>query len=70
MILGVVGVRYYRCEEEVCQGDIVVVTAPTKRKPAVGKVVEVRTSMEVTIPDDIKKAKPIIRKLLPDVMPV
>lgn len=69
-ILGVVGVRYYRCDDDVCLGDIVVVPAPTKRKPAVGKVVEVRTSMEVTIPDDIKKAKPIIRKLLPDVMPV
>lgn len=69
-ILGVVGVRYYRCDDDVCLGDIVVVPAPTKRKPAVGKVVEVRTSMKVTIPDDIKKAKPIIRKLLPDVMPV
>lgn len=69
-IHGVVGVRYYRCDDDVCLGDIVVVPAPTKRKPAVGKVVEVRTSMKVTIPDDIKKAKPIIRKLLPDVMPV
>lgn len=67
---GVVGRRYYLCDDVICVGDCVVVPAPTKRKPAVGKVVEVRTSMKVALPDEIKKAKPIIRKVLPDEMPV
>lgn len=39
---GMVRTRYYRCGDEICEGDTVVVPTPMKHTMAIGRVVEVR----------------------------
>lgn len=59
-ILGVVGVRYYRCDDDVCLGDIVVVPTPAKRQNLDGQVVEIRRCKVTAIPKELQKAKNVM----------
>lgn len=59
-ILGVVGVRYYRCDDDVCLGDIVVVPTPAKEQNLDGQVVEIRRCKVTAIPKELQKAKDVL----------
>lgn len=59
-ILGVVGVRYYRCDGDVCLGDIVVVPTPAKKQNLDGQVVEIRRCKVTAIPKELQKAKNVM----------
>ena len=59
-ILGVVGVRYYRCDDDVCLGDIVVVPTPAKKQNLDGQVVEIRRCKVTAIPKELQKAKDVM----------
>lgn len=59
-ILGVVGVRYYRCDDDVCLGDIVVVPTPAKKQNLDGQVVEIRRCKVTAIPKELQKAKNVM----------
>ena len=59
-ILGVVGVRYYRCDDDVCLGDIVVVPTPAKKQNLDGHVVEIRRCKVTAIPKELQKAKDVL----------
>lgn len=59
-ILGVVGVRYYRCDDDVCLGDIVVVPTPAKKQNLDGQVVEIRRCKVTAIPKELQKAKDVL----------
>lgn len=59
-ILGVVGVRYYRCDDDVCLGDIVVVSTPAKKQNLDGQVVEIRRCKVTAIPKELQKAKDVL----------
>lgn len=59
-ILGVVGVRYYRCDDDVCLGDIVVVPTPAKKQNLDGQVVEIRRCKGTAIPKELQKAKDVL----------
>lgn len=59
-ILGVVGVRYYRCDDEVCLNDSVVVPTPVKKQNLGGRVVEIRHCKATAIPKELQKAKDVL----------
>lgn len=59
-ILGVIGVRYYRCDDDVCLGDIVVVPTPAKKQNLDGQVVEIRRCKVTAIPKELQKAKDVL----------
>ena len=59
-ILGVVGVRYYRCDDEVCLGDVVIVPTPAKKQNLAGQVVELRRCKATAIPKELQKAKDVL----------
>lgn len=59
-ILGVVGVRYYRCDDEVCLNDSVVVPTPVKKQNLAGRVVEIRHCKLTSIPKELQKAKEVL----------
>lgn len=59
-ILGVVGVRYYRCDDEVCLGDVVIVPTPAKKQNLAGQVVELRRCKATVIPKELQKAKDVL----------
>ncbi len=55
-ILGVVGVRYYRCDDDVCLGDVVIVPTPAKKQNLAGQVVELRRCKATAIPKELQKS--------------
>lgn len=57
---GVVGTRYYRCGDEICEGDTVVVPTPMKHTMAIGRVVEIRHYPKDQVPKDMKQAQEIL----------
>jgi hypothetical protein len=57
---GVVGTRYYRCGDEICEGDTVVVPTPMKHTMAIGRVVEIRHYPKDLIPKDMTRAQEIL----------
>lgn len=57
---GVVGTRYYRCGDEICEGDTVVVPTPMKQTMAIGRVVEIRHYPKDQIPKDMTRAQEIL----------
>lgn len=59
-IPGVVGVRYYRCDDEVCLNDGVVVPTPVKKQNLAGQVVELRRCKATAIPKELQKAKDVL----------
>lgn len=59
-IPGVVGVRYYRCDDEVCLGDVVIVPTPAKKQNLAGRVVEIRHCKVTSIPKELQKAKDVL----------
>lgn len=59
-ILGVVGVRYYRCDDDVCLNDVVVVPTPAKKQNLTGQVVELRRCKVTTIPKELQKARDVM----------
>lgn len=59
-ILGVVGVRYYRCDDDVCLNDVVVVPTPAKKQNLDGHVVEIRRCKVTAIPKELQKAKDVL----------
>lgn len=59
-IPGVVGVRYYRCDDEVCLNDSVVVPTPVKKQNLGGRVVEIRHCKATAIPKELQKAKDVL----------
>lgn len=59
-ILGVVGVRYYRCDDDVCLGDVVIVPTPAKKQNLAGQVVELRRCKATAIPKELQKAKDVL----------
>lgn len=59
-ILGVVGVRYYRCDDDVCLNDVVVVPTPAKKQNLDGQVVEIRRCKVTAIPKELQKAKDVL----------
>lgn len=59
-IPGVVGVRYYRCDDEVCLNDGVVVPTPVKKQNLGGRVVEIRHCKATAIPKELQKAKDVL----------
>lgn len=54
---GVVRTRYYRCGDEICEGDTVVVPTPMKHTLAIGRVVEIRHYLKDQIPKDMAQAQ-------------
>lgn len=59
-ILGVVGVRYYRCDDDVCLGDVVIVPTPAKKQNLAGQVIELRRCKATAIPKELQKAKDVL----------
>lgn len=59
-ILGVVGVRYYRCDDDVCLGDVVIVPTPAKKQNLAGQVIELRHCKATAIPKELQKAKDVL----------
>ena len=57
---GVVRTRYYRCGDEICEGDTVVVPTPMKHTLAIGRVVEIRHYLKDQIPKDMAQAQEIL----------
>lgn len=57
---GVVRTRYYRCGDEICEGDTVVVPTPMKHTPAIGRVVEIRYCPKDQIPKEMAQAQEIL----------
>ena len=57
---GTVGTRYYRCGDEICEGDTVVVPTPMKHTLAIGRVVEIRHYLKDQIPKDMAQAQEIL----------
>lgn len=57
---GAVGTRYYRCGDEICEGDTVVVPTPMKRTMAIGRVIEIRYYPKDQIPKDLARAQEIL----------
>lgn len=56
---GVVGTRYYRCGDEICESDTVVVPTPMKHTMAIGRVVEIRHYPKDQIPKELARAQEI-----------
>ena len=59
-ILGVVGVRYYRCDDDVRLNDVVIVLTPAKKQNLAGQVVELRRCKATAIPKELQKAKDVL----------
>lgn len=57
---GVVRTRYYRCGDEICEGDTVVVPTPMKHTMAIGRVVEIRHYSKNQIPKDLVRTQEIL----------
>lgn len=57
---GVVRTRYYRCGDEICEGDTVVVPTLMKYTMAIGRVVEVRHYPKDQIPKEMAQAQEIL----------
>ena len=57
---GVVRTRYYRCGDEICQDDTVVVPTPMKHTMAIGRVVEVRHYPKDQVPKDMARTQEIL----------
>ena len=57
---GVVRTRYYRCGDEICEGDTVVVPTPMKHTMAIGRVVEIRNYPKDQIPKEMAQAQEIL----------
>lgn len=57
---GVVRTRYYRCGDEICEGDTVVVPTPMKHTSAIGRVVEIRYCPKDKIPKEMAQAQEIL----------
>lgn len=55
---GVVRTRYYRCGDEICEGDTVVV--PMKHTLAIGRAVEIRYCPKDQIPKEMAQAQEIL----------
>ena len=59
-ILGVVGVRYYRCDDDVRLNDVVIVPTPAKKQNLAGQVVELWRCKATAIPKELQKAKDVL----------
>lgn len=57
---GAVGTRYYRCGDEICGGDTVVVPTPMKHTLAIGRAVEIRYCPKDQIPKEMAQAQEIL----------
>lgn len=57
---GVVRTRYYRCGDEICEGDTVVIPTPMKHTMAIGRVVEIRHYPKDQIPKDLARTQEIL----------
>lgn len=57
---GVIGTRYYRCGDEICEGDTVVVPTPMKHTMAIGRVVKIRHYPKDQIPKDMARTQEIL----------
>lgn len=57
---GVVRTRYYRCRDEICEDDTVVVPTPMKHTMAIGRVVEVRHYPKDQVPKDMARTQEIL----------
>lgn len=57
---GVVGTRYYRCGDEICESDTVVAPTPMKHTMAIGRVVEIRHYPKDQIPKELARAQEIL----------
>lgn len=57
---GVVRTRYYRCGDEICEGDTVVVPTPMKHTLAIGRTVEIRYCPKDQIPKEMAQAQEIL----------
>lgn len=57
---GAVGTRCYRCGDEICEGDAVVVPTPMKHTMAIGRVVEIRHYPKDQIPKEMAQAQEIL----------
>ncbi|MCF7633632.1 hypothetical protein L3K78_12425 [Oscillospiraceae bacterium SCCA1] len=57
---GVVRTRYYRCGDEICEGNTVVVPTPRKHTMAIGRVVEIRNYPKDQIPKDMARVQEIL----------
>lgn len=57
---GVVRTRYYRCGDEICEDDTVVVPTPIKHTMAIGRVVEVRHYPKDQVPKDMARTQEIL----------
>lgn len=57
---GVVRTRYYRCGDEICEGDTVVVPTPMKHTLAIGRAVEIRYCPKDQIPKEMAQAQEIL----------
>ena len=57
---GVVRTRYYRCGDEICEGDTVVIPTPMKHTMAIGRVVEIRHYSKNQIPKDLARTQEIL----------
>ena len=57
---GMVRTRYYRCGDEICEGDTVVVPTPMKHTMAIGRVVEVRHYPKDQVPKDMARTQEIL----------
>lgn len=57
---GAVGTRYYRCGDEICESDTVVVPTPMKHTMAIGRVVEIRHYPKDQIPKELARAQEIL----------
>lgn len=57
---GAVGTRYYRCGDEICESDTVVVPTPMKHTMAIGRVVEIRHCPKDQIPKDMARVQEVL----------
>lgn len=57
---GAVGTRYYRCGDEICKSDTVVVPTPMKHTMAIGRVVEIRHCPKDQIPKDMARVQEVL----------
>lgn len=57
---GVVRTRYYRCGDEICEDDTVVVPTLMKHTMAIGRVVEIRYYPKDRVPKDMARAQEIL----------
>lgn len=57
---GMVRTRYYRCGDEICEGDTVVVPTQMKHTMAIGRVVEVRHYPKDQVPKDMARTQEIL----------